>query len=72
MTDLEVFICSFLPFLVHGVWCGLGEQASGGEDGQAGEDAEKDTESNLVGLVCGGLSARAVRTKSNPVCCEIF
>lgn len=69
-TNFEIFICGLLPFLVHRVWCWLGKHASGGKDGQAGEDADEDTESNLLALSRGSLSAGTVRTESNPVRCK--
>lgn len=71
-TNFEVLVCGLLPFLVHGVWCWLGKHASGGKDGQAGKDADKDTESNRLALSRGILSTGAVRTESNPVRYQVF
>lgn len=72
VTNLEVLVRGLLPFLVHSVWCGLGEHANGGEDGKTGEDAHKDTKSDLLGLIWRSLSTGTVRTESNPVRCEAF
>lgn len=72
MTNLEVLVCGLLPFLVHSVWCGLGEHAGRGEDNQAGEDADENTESDLLALISGRFSTGAMRAKGDPVRCEAF
>lgn len=71
-ANLEVLICGLLPLLVHGVRCGLGEHASCSKDDQAGEDADEDTESNLLALIWGSLSTGAMRAEGDPVGCEVF
>lgn len=72
LANLEVLVGRLLPLARHGVWCGLGEHAHGGEDGQGGTEAGEDVEYDLLVLVGGRLRTRAVRAESNPVSYEAF
>lgn len=66
-TYPEVFVRCLLVFSVHGAGGRTSEGAQCGEDGQADQDADGSTQSNLAVLIGGSTSSGTVGTEGNPV-----
>ena len=68
-THLEELVCRLLPLLGHGARRRLGERAHGGEEENAGGDADGSVEGDLLALAGGVKGTGAVGTKGDPVGC---
>lgn len=66
-THDKDLVGGFLPFLVHGVWSGLGGQTDGCEEGNADAETSCDTPEHSGGGTGGVDCARAMRTEGDPV-----
>lgn len=53
ITHFKIFVRGLLPLLVHGVRCGLSEQARAAKDNSAGDNTDKDAKSDFLALTRG-------------------
>lgn len=69
-TYNELLVGSLLPFLVHGVRGGLGEEPDNTEDGEAGSETCENTPGDLGVGARGVGGTGTVGAKGDPVGCR--